>query len=86
MIWRYFAWSNQTLAVFTLWALTVYLVISKKPYIVTLIPALFIAFTLRHIKQKPEINYLNVTPTQPIPTAPTNAFSDLATDNAPRAK
>ena len=41
MIWRYFAWSNQTLAVFTLWALTVYLVISKKPYIVTLIPALF---------------------------------------------
>lgn len=52
----------------------------------SLIPALFIAFTLRHIKQKPEINYLNVTPTQPIPTAPTNAFSDLATDNAPRAK
>ena len=45
-----------------------------------------IPFTLRHIKQKPEINYLNVTPTQPIPTAPTNAFSDLATDNAPRAK
>ena len=41
MIWRYFAWSNQTLAVFTLWALTVYLVISKKSYIVTLIPALF---------------------------------------------
>ena len=25
MIWRYFAWSNQTLAVFTLWALTVVL-------------------------------------------------------------
>lgn len=41
MIWRYFAWSNQTLAVFTLWALTVYLVQSKKLYLVTLIPALF---------------------------------------------
>lgn len=41
MIWRYFAWSNQTLAVFTLWALTVFLVQSKKLYIVTLIPALF---------------------------------------------
>ena len=41
MIWRYFAWSNQTLAVFTLWALTVYLVQSKKLYIITLIPALF---------------------------------------------
>lgn len=41
MIWRYFAWSNQTLAVFTLWALTVCLVIAKKPYLVTLLPALF---------------------------------------------
>lgn len=41
MIWRYFAWGNQTLAVFTLWALTVYLVQAKKLYIVTLIPALF---------------------------------------------
>ncbi|RHJ82426.1 carbon starvation protein A [Parabacteroides sp. AM08-6] len=41
MIWRYFAWSNQTLAVFTLWALTVYLVQAKKLYLVTLLPALF---------------------------------------------
>lgn len=41
MIWRYFAWTNQTLAVFTLWALTVYLQQSKKAYVVTLLPALF---------------------------------------------
>lgn len=41
MIWRYFAWANQTLAVFTLWAITVFLTKSKKPYMVTLIPALF---------------------------------------------
>ena len=41
MIWRYFAWANQTLAVFTLWAITVYLARSKKPYWITLIPALF---------------------------------------------
>ncbi|MEG1839525.1 MAG: carbon starvation protein A [Bacteroidaceae bacterium] len=41
VIWRYFAWSNQTLAVFTLWALTVYLSKAHKPYIITLIPALF---------------------------------------------
>ena len=41
MIWRYFAWANQTLAVFTLWAITVFLAVSKKPYIITLIPALF---------------------------------------------
>lgn len=41
MIWRYFAWANQTLSVFTLWAVTVYLVRAKKLYWLTLIPALF---------------------------------------------
>jgi carbon starvation protein CstA len=41
MIWRYFAWTNQTLAVFTLWAVTVFLVNEKKIYVVTLLPALF---------------------------------------------
>ncbi|MDR2622314.1 MAG: hypothetical protein LBC48_06995 [Dysgonamonadaceae bacterium] len=40
-IWRYFAWANQTLSVFTLWAITVYLSLKKKPYIIALIPALF---------------------------------------------
>lgn len=41
VIWRYFAWCNQTLAVFTLWALTVYLAGERKLYVVTLLPALF---------------------------------------------
>ena len=41
MIWRYFAWSNQTLAVFTLWALSIYMLQKKKPYVITLLPALF---------------------------------------------
>ena len=41
MIWRYFAWANQTLSVFTLWAVTVYLVRARKLYFLTLIPALF---------------------------------------------
>ena len=40
-IWQYFGWSNQTLSVFTLWTLTVYLVRERKPFIITLIPALF---------------------------------------------
>lgn len=40
-IWRYFAWSNQTLSVFTLWAITVYLVQARKNYWITLLPALF---------------------------------------------
>ncbi len=41
VIWNYFGWANQTLASFALWTFTVYLVKKKKPYIVTLIPALF---------------------------------------------
>lgn len=40
-IWRYFAWSNQTLSVFTLWAITVYLVEARKNYWIALVPALF---------------------------------------------
>lgn len=40
-VWKYFGWANQTLAVFGLWTITVYLVIHDKPYIITLIPALF---------------------------------------------
>ena len=41
VLWRYFAWTNQTLAVFTLWASTVYLARHGKFYWITLIPALF---------------------------------------------
>jgi len=61
MIWRYFAWCNQTLAVFTLWALTVYLTKEKLCYWVTLIPALFMtAVCSTYIVVAPEgfgINY-----------------------------
>ena len=41
IIWSWFGWSNQTLSVFTLWAITVYLVRHHKNYFITLIPALF---------------------------------------------
>lgn len=41
VLWRYFAWSNQTLAVFTLWACTVYLARKHKFYYITLLPAMF---------------------------------------------
>ena len=41
VIWRYFGWANQTLAVFTLWALTVFLARERKGayYLMTLLPA-----------------------------------------------
>lgn len=41
VIWQYFGWANQALSVFTLWTLTVFLVQEKKPFIVSLIPAIF---------------------------------------------
>ncbi len=41
VLWRYLAWFNQTLSVFTLWAVTLYLAKLNKPYIITLIPAMF---------------------------------------------
>ena len=57
MIWRYFAWSNQTLSVFTLWAVTVYLVRVKSgyTYYITFIPALFMtAVCVTYICVAPE--------------------------------
>jgi carbon starvation protein CstA len=55
IVWRYFAWSNQTLAVFTLWAVTVYLTQKKKMVLVTLIPALFMTVvTVTYIFMAPE--------------------------------
>lgn len=44
VVWRYFAWFNQTLAVFTLWAVTVYLIKKGKNYWVSLIPAVVMTF------------------------------------------
>ena len=41
ILWRYFAWCNQTLAMFTLWAITVYLARNGKMYAATLHPAMF---------------------------------------------
>lgn len=41
IIWRYMAWSNQTLAVITLWSITVYLAVNKKFWLVSLVPAVF---------------------------------------------
>jgi len=41
MIWRYFAWSNQTMATIGLWAASAYLAKTGKFYWLTLLPAVF---------------------------------------------
>ena len=44
VIWRYFAWANQTLAVITLWTITVYLHNRGKNVFISLIPALVMTY------------------------------------------
>ncbi len=44
-IWRYFAWSNQTLSVFTLWMITAWLMRRRSRYVfLALLPALIMTY------------------------------------------
>ena len=55
IIWRYFAWSNQTLATIVLWTAAVYLVVKKKNHWIATIPAVFMsAVVTTYILQAPE--------------------------------
>ena len=44
IIWRYFAWANQSLSVFTLWMIVVYLKMHNRNYWIALFPALFMTY------------------------------------------
>lgn len=46
VLWRYFAWTNQTLAAFTLWAATVYLARHRRFFYICLIPALYMTMVV----------------------------------------
>lgn len=64
VLWRYFAWTNQTLAVFTLWASTVYLARHGKFYWLTLLPALFMQMvTVSYILLAPQPEGLGIDQT-----------------------
>jgi carbon starvation protein CstA len=55
VIWRYFAWSNQTLAAIILWTVTVYLSNESKFFWISLVPAVFMtSVTLTYICVAPE--------------------------------
>ncbi len=78
ILWRYFAWCNQTLAVFTLWALTVWLARERKCYWITLLPALFMTMvTVSYIFYAPEGFRLNYTLSVGIAAATTLVLSVL---------
>ena len=46
VLWRYFAWANQTIACFAFAMITVYLLSNKKNYIMSLIPGMFYVFII----------------------------------------
>ncbi len=55
IVWRYFAWSNQTLATIVLWAISVFLIQENKFFWLTLIPAVFMtAVTSTYLMIAPE--------------------------------
>ena len=55
ILWRYFAWFNQTLSIFTFWALTVWLARNGKNFCITLLPAMFMtAVCTAYIMVAPE--------------------------------
>ncbi|MDR0879809.1 MAG: carbon starvation protein A [Clostridioides sp.] len=46
ILWRYFAWTNQTIAVFAFAMITVYLMYRNKNYLMSLIPGMFYSFII----------------------------------------
>ena len=59
IVWRYFTWSNQVMAAFTFWAITVYLTQKRKNYFVSIIPAIFMSFvTISFILEAPMGAYI----------------------------
>lgn len=55
IVWRYFAWVNQSLATIVLWTITAYLIKERKLFWVTLIPAAFMsAVVISYILVAPE--------------------------------
>lgn len=55
VLWRYFAWFNQSISVFTFWAITVWLARHNKHYIVSLVPAMWMSATcMSYILVAPE--------------------------------
>ena len=99
VIWKYFGWANQTLSVFTLWTITVYLALKKKNCLISLIPALFMTFVCisficiskQAMGMDAEIGYLiggagNIAPSLPqLEAKDGNVLHPLSAENALQA-
>jgi carbon starvation protein CstA len=55
ILWRYFAWSNQTLAMIVLWAAAMYLALRKQIHWIATVPAVFMTgVSITYILMAPE--------------------------------
>jgi len=67
IVWRYFSWSNQTLAMIALWAGAMYLVKEKVNHWIATVPATFMsAVSMTYILQAPEGFQLSTAISYPI--------------------
>ncbi len=67
IIWRYFSWTNQTLAMIVLWAASMYLFYDKKNYWITAVPATFMsAVSATYFVAAPECLNLSTAVAYPV--------------------
>ncbi len=67
VIWRYFSWTNQTLAMIVLWAASMYLYYEKKNYWITAVPATFMsAVSMTYFFSAKECLHLSTTIAYPV--------------------
>lgn len=67
IVWRYFSWTNQTLAMIVLWTASMFLFMEKKNYWITVIPATFMsAVSMTYFVAAPECLNLGVTVAYPV--------------------
>ena len=67
IVWRYFSWTNQTLAMIVLWTASMYLFREKKNYWITAVPATFMsAVSMTYFFCAPECLHLSTTIAYPV--------------------
>ena len=67
VIWRYFSWTNQTLAMIVLWTASMYLYREKKNYWITAVPATFMsAVSVTYFFSAPECLHLSTSIAYPV--------------------
>ena len=57
ILWRYFAWANQTIAVFAFAMIAIYMIRHNQPFVLSLIPGMFYMFVISSFILNAEIGF-----------------------------